>query len=101
MTRHAARRAVDDGAIASGQKVTNAPADLALPPARRAAAVTTVGELDLVVAQCRACPRLVAWRELIARERRSAFRTETYWGRAVPGFGPADAAVLIVGLAPA
>ena len=43
----------------------------------------------------------MAWRELVARERKLAFRDETYWGRAVPGFGPADATVLIVGLAPA
>ncbi|MFI9508730.1 uracil-DNA glycosylase [Nocardia sp. NPDC052566] len=61
----------------------------------------TIAELDAAVADCRACPRLVAWRELVAREKRAAFRDETYWGRAVPGFGPADARMLIVGLAPA
>ncbi len=69
--------------------------------ARAAAAARSLDELDEVVAQCRACPRLVAWRELVAREKRAAFRDETYWGRAVPGFGPADAEVLVVGLAPA
>lgn len=57
--------------------------------------------LDLELTGCTACPRLVAWRELVAREKRAAFRDERYWGRPVPGFGPADAALLIVGLAPA
>ncbi|MGW6933336.1 uracil-DNA glycosylase [Lentzea sp. NPDC054927] len=50
---------------------------------------------------CRACPRLVAWRELVAVEKRAAFRSETYWGKPVPSFGPLDASLLIVGLAPA
>jgi len=61
----------------------------------------TIAELDRMIADCRACPRLVAWRELVAHERRLAFRGDIYWGRAVPGFGPADATVLVVGLAPA
>jgi uracil-DNA glycosylase family 4 len=61
----------------------------------------TIAELDTTVADCRACPRLVAWREQVAREKRAAFRDETYWGRPVPGFGPPDARLLIVGLAPA
>jgi uracil-DNA glycosylase family 4 len=63
--------------------------------------VRTLAELDAAVPQCRACPRLVAWRELVAREKRAAFRDQEYWGRPVPGFGPADAALLVVGLAPA
>ncbi|MEU5841866.1 uracil-DNA glycosylase [Rhodococcus sp. NPDC047139] len=62
---------------------------------------TTLAELDEALVGCRACPRLVAWREQVAREKRAAFRDEEYWGRPVPGFGPADAALLIVGLAPA
>lgn len=74
-------------------------------PSRWSPASTTDGpalaELDTAVADCRACPRLVAWRELVAREKRAAFRDQEYWGRPVPGFGPADAALLIVGLAPA
>jgi uracil-DNA glycosylase family 4 len=61
----------------------------------------TLAELDAQVSQCRACPRLVAWREAVAKEKRAAFRDWTYWGRPVPGFGPADASMLIVGLAPA
>ena len=60
-----------------------------------------LGALDDAVTQCRACPRLVAWREQVAVEKRAAFRDQTYWGRPVPGFGPADAALAIVGLAPA
>ena len=58
-------------------------------------------ELDAALVECRACPRLVAWREKVAAEKRAAYRDETYWGRPVPGFGPADAKLLIVGLAPA
>ena len=61
----------------------------------------SVAELDLAVSGCRACPRLVDWREQVAREKRAAFRDQTYWGRPVPGFGPPDASMLIVGLAPA
>ncbi|HSD19600.1 MAG TPA: uracil-DNA glycosylase [Anaeromyxobacter sp.] len=52
------------------------------------------------VAACRACPRLVAWREQIARERRRAYRDEAYWGRGVPGFGDPAARVVLLGLAP-
>ena len=61
----------------------------------------TIAELDTAVSECRACPRLVQWREQVATEKRAAFADQHYWGRAVPGFGPADAAMLIVGLAPA
>src|SRR4051794_41962838 len=61
----------------------------------------TIAELDALITGCRACPRLVAWREEVAVGKRLSFRDETYWGRPVPGFGPADAKVLIVGLAPA
>jgi len=61
----------------------------------------SVAELDAALVDCRACPRLVDWREQVAREKRAAFRDETYWGRPVPGLGPADAPLLIVGLAPA
>ncbi|MFJ4082306.1 uracil-DNA glycosylase [Streptomyces iakyrus] len=57
--------------------------------------------LDRHIADCRACPRLVSWREETARAKRAAYADWTYWGRPVPGFGPADARLLIVGLAPA
>ncbi|MFR9730007.1 uracil-DNA glycosylase [Saccharopolyspora sp. MS10] len=60
-----------------------------------------LAELDDRVTHCAACPRLVEWRERVAVEKRAAFRDETYWGRPVPGFGPPDAAIAIVGLAPA
>lgn len=62
---------------------------------------TGLAELDARIIDCRACPRLVAWREEVARTKRAAFADQTYWGRPVPGFGPADASLLIVGLAPA
>ena len=57
--------------------------------------------LDAAVVECRACPRLVEWRERVAREKRAALRDWTYWGRPLPGFGPPDAPLLVVGLAPA
>jgi len=58
-------------------------------------------ELEREVTSCRRCPRLVAWREEVARVKRAAFATEEYWGRPLPGFGDPDAKVLLVGLAPA
>ncbi len=53
------------------------------------------------VVACTACPRLVAWREKVARDKRASFAGETYWGRPVPSFGDPAATLLIVGLAPA
>ena len=53
------------------------------------------------IVRCRMCPRLVAWREKVSREKRAAFREDDYWGRPVPGFGDPKASVLVVGLAPA
>jgi uracil-DNA glycosylase family 4 len=58
-------------------------------------------QLEADVIACRACPRLVAWREEVAREKRAAFRDEDYWGRPVPGFGDPAASIVVVGLAPA
>ncbi|MEV7974289.1 uracil-DNA glycosylase [Cellulomonas sp. NPDC089187] len=58
-------------------------------------------ELDGAIAECRACPRLVEWRERVAVDKRAAFRDQTYWGRPAPGFGDPTAGILIVGLAPA
>ena len=57
--------------------------------------------LTAEIVVCRRCPRLVAWREQVAREKVARFRDETYWGRPVPGFGDPDARILLVGLAPA
>jgi uracil-DNA glycosylase family 4 len=53
------------------------------------------------IISCRACPRLVDWREQVAHDKRAAFRDEEYWGRPVPGFGDPEAKVVVVGLAPA
>jgi uracil-DNA glycosylase len=53
------------------------------------------------VSNCRRCPRLVAWREQVAGERRAAYRDDEYWGRGVPGFGDPAARLVVVGLAPA
>jgi len=64
----------------------------------RAAALA---ELTAEIVACRRCPRLVAWREAVARDKVARFRDETYWGRPVPGFGDPDARILVVGLAPA
>ena len=58
-------------------------------------------DLERDVIGCRRCPRLVQWREQVARERRAAFADERYWGRPLPGFGDPAARVLVLGLAPA
>ena len=66
--------------------------------------MTTIDKLDGLAAEiieCRACPRLVEWREEVARVKRAAFRDQEYWGRPVPGFGVAEPRILIIGLAPA
>jgi uracil-DNA glycosylase len=57
--------------------------------------------LEARVVSCRRCPRLVEWRERVAREKRAAFADEEYWGRPVPGFGDPQARVFLLGLAPA
>lgn len=54
------------------------------------------GEIE----QCRACPRLVRWRESVAVERRAAYRDEKYWGKPIAGFGDPDARIIVLGLAP-
>ncbi|HET6949308.1 MAG TPA: uracil-DNA glycosylase [Acidimicrobiales bacterium] len=64
-------------------------------------ATDALARLEAEVTACRACPRLVAWREQVAGEKRAAFRGEEYWGRPVPGFGDPAARVCLVGLAPA
>jgi uracil-DNA glycosylase len=60
-----------------------------------------LAEVQEQVTRCRRCPRLVEWRERVAREKRAAFRDEDYWGRPVPGFGDPGARVYVLGLAPA
>jgi uracil-DNA glycosylase len=76
----------------------------AMSAAQVADQATGAGELsvlDAAITRCRACARLVAWREEVATTKRAAFRHEEYWGRPVPGFGPSDARIGILGLAPA
>lgn len=58
-------------------------------------------QLEIDVEKCRACPRLVDWRERVAREKRAAYRDDDYWGKGVPGFGDPMASLMVVGLAPA
>ncbi|MCU1344242.1 MAG: Uracil-DNA glycosylase superfamily protein, partial [Acidimicrobiia bacterium] len=73
-------------------------------PAGTVSIVNGSDSLDQVadeITGCRACPRLVEWREQVAVTRRRAYCDEEYWGRAIPGFGDAAARVLVVGLAPA
>jgi uracil-DNA glycosylase len=84
------------------------PAKLSAMPIARSAAdvaelsrVGTIDDLAARVSVCRACPRLVEWRERVAVDKRRAFADETYWGRPVPGFGVSDARILVLGLAPA
>jgi uracil-DNA glycosylase family 4 len=61
----------------------------------------SLAALTAEIVACRACPRLVAWREEVAVEKRAAFRDDDYWGRPVPGFGDPNARIVIIGLAPA
>jgi len=72
---------------------------------KRYAAVLRVPYVAALIAatlvECRACPRLVAWREQVARERRAAYAGERYWGRPLPGFGDERARIVLLGLAPA
>src|SRR4051794_31066522 len=66
-----------------------------------AAAVSTIEQLDAQVSVCRACPRLVEWREEVAVVKRKSFAGEPYWGRPIPGWGSKRPRLMIVGLAPA
>ena len=70
-------------------------------PGTAAPACADLAALDRVVTDCRACPRLVSWREEAARTKRKSYREWEYWARPIPGFGPPDAALVLVGLAPA
>jgi uracil-DNA glycosylase len=84
------------------------PATAATPVARDAAeaghlaaSAPSLAELSARVSVCRACPRLVEWRELVAATKRRAFATEPYWGRPIAGFGAEHPRILVLGLAPA
>src|SRR3954468_360851 len=63
--------------------------------------VDSLGAVTAEIVDCFACPRLVAWRELVAAEKVARYRDWDYWGRPIPGFGDAAARLLVVGLAPA
>ena len=83
-------------------------ADVDTPVAHSAAEVvelassaTSLAHLDAQISVCRACPRLIAWREDVAAKKRASFADQPYWGRPSPGFGDPSARVLVVGLAPA
>ncbi len=83
------------------------PADPFTPVATDPAAVTRLAygaglaDLDARISVCRACPRLVGWREQVAADKRKSFADQPYWGRPVPGFGDPRPAILVIGLAPA
>jgi uracil-DNA glycosylase len=62
---------------------------------------SSLAAVERTVVDCRACPRLVEWRERVAHEKRAAFADEHYWARPVPGFGDPRARIVVVGLAPA
>src|SRR5688572_21727349 len=62
--------------------------------------ITSLNKINEEIISCRRCPRLVEWREEIARVKRKAYRDQEYWGKPVPGFGDLQARVLVVGLAP-
>jgi uracil-DNA glycosylase family 4 len=68
---------------------------------RRLARSVPLDELDARISVCRACPRLVRWREDVAHAKRASFADQPYWGRPIPGWGSDTPAVLVVGLAPA
>jgi len=61
----------------------------------------SLGTLQAEIVRCRMCPRLVAWREEVARKKVRRYRDEEYWGRPIPGFGDPEARLVLVGLAPA
>jgi uracil-DNA glycosylase family 4 len=99
---------VNSAAVEPGTGWPEDPATADTPVAEDAAAVRalsasagSLGELAARQSVCRACPRLVAWREEVAVTRRRAYASERYWGRPVPGWGDEHPVVLIVGLAPA
>ncbi|HEY9241039.1 MAG TPA: uracil-DNA glycosylase [Streptosporangiaceae bacterium] len=99
---------VPDSPVPPGSGWPDDPATAATPVAADAAAVRalaasagTLAELTARESVCRACPRLVAWREEVARVKRRAHATEPYWGRPIAGWGAGQPRILILGLAPA
>ena len=90
----------DDFIDAGGDDVE--PGDVAMSPSQpTVASVCSLTRLESDIVGCRACPRLVEWRERVAREKRAAYRDEVYWGKPIPGFGDPAARIIVLGLAPA
>jgi uracil-DNA glycosylase family 4 len=105
---HPRTRALFDSPVPPGSGWPTDPATAETPVAHDAAAVAglacaagDLGALDAEVSVCRACPRLVAWREEVAVTKRRAFAEEPYWGRPITGWGSDHPRILILGLAPA
>ncbi|MDO5627487.1 MAG: uracil-DNA glycosylase [Mobilicoccus sp.] len=96
-----------DSPVPPGTGWPGDPADAHTPVAQnpvdveRLAATGSIADLDARSSVCRACPRLVTWRETVATEKRAAYADEPYWGRPVPSFGDEEPRLLVVGLAPA
>ncbi|OBH16253.1 uracil-DNA glycosylase [Mycolicibacter terrae] len=97
-----------DSPVRPGTGWPGDPATPATPPAADAAHVVqladqseSIPELDALISVCRACPRLVSWREEVAVAKRKSFADQPYWGRPVPGWGSPTPRIVIVGLAPA
>ena len=109
MRRHPLTGELFESPVPAGAGWPGDPADPATQIARTereverlAGLAGSVTELDAVVSVCRACPRLVTWRESVATQgRRASFADQPYWGRPGPGFGDPEPEVLIIGLAPA
>ncbi|MCU1367345.1 MAG: uracil-DNA glycosylase [Ilumatobacteraceae bacterium] len=68
---------------------------------RAKSAASALAALRAEIVDCRACPRLVAWRELVAIDKRASYRDDVYWGRPISGFGDPAASIIVLGLAPA
>jgi uracil-DNA glycosylase len=102
-TPGAAHRPVPPGTGWAGDTATAATPVANSPAEARelAGSAASLAELTARQSVCRACPRLVRWREDVAAVRRKSFKDEQYWGRPVPGWGDSEPGVLIVGLAPA
>ena len=97
-----------DSPVSPGSGWPEEPADASTPVAqstsdvqRLAGGARDLGEIDAAVSVCRACPRLVDWRETVAHEKRRSFAAQPYWGRPISGWGSTNPSVLVVGLAPA
>ncbi|GAA3136258.1 uracil-DNA glycosylase family 4 [Kribbella aluminosa] len=105
--RHPLTGELFESPVPAGTGWPEDPAEVGTPVAldagevRQLAATDDLGELEARVSVCKACPRLVEWREEVAVGKRKSFADQPYWGRPIPGWGVPDPKILIVGLAPA